>query len=98
MKLIPAGWLLPETYERLFRVFRDPAFASWRKAFLYFLTITSTSPDSSRTFAVPQVVGFPLALKRHPKRPAFFSPHCPAFTATTNHPDPDGFPAVFPCV
>jgi len=65
-------------------------------AFLYFLTTTSTSPDSSFTFAVPQLVGFPLASKRQPNNPAFFSPHCPAFTATTYHPDPDGFPAIFP--
>ena len=64
----------------------------------YFFTVTSTSPDSSFTLAVPQVVGLPVALKRQPNRPSFFSPHCPAFTATTNHPEPEGFPAGLPWV
>jgi hypothetical protein len=26
--------------------------------------------------------------KRHPKSPAFFPPHCPAFSDTMNHPEP----------
>src|SRR5580658_6678315 len=86
----------------------EPTHSSWpcetislhyaKQALFYFFTATSSSPESSFTFAVPQVVGFPLASKRHPNSPAFFSPHCPAFTDTTNPPDPDGFPALFPCV
>ena len=62
----------------------------------YFLTTTSSSPDSSFTRAVPHVVGFPVLSNQHPKSPAFFSLHCPALTATTNHPDPTGRPAEFP--
>src|SRR5215831_9609516 len=67
-----------------------------RRFFNYFLTTTSSSPDSSFTLAVPHVVGFPAVSNRQPKSPAFFSPHCPAFTATTNHPDPTGRPPGFP--
>src|SRR6516225_11194513 len=62
----------------------------------YFLTTTSSSPDSSFTLAVPHMVGFPVVSNRQPKSPAFFSPHCPAFTATTNHPDPTGRPPGIP--
>jgi hypothetical protein len=52
------------------------------------LTAIPSSPDSSFTFALPQVVGFPLASKRQPNSPAFFPARCPAFTDTMNHPEP----------
>jgi hypothetical protein len=52
------------------------------------LTAIPSSQDPTFTFALPQVVGFPLASKRQPNSPAFFPPHCPAFTDTMNHPEP----------
>src|SRR5271157_6510082 len=96
MKLIPAGWLVSDTAKHCSGSPETASLHHGVQAFLYFSTTTSTSPDSSFTFAVPHLVGFPLASKRQPNNPAFFSPHCPAFTATTNQPDPNGLPAEFP--
>src|ERR1700690_1106686 len=98
MKLNAAGWLLTVTSNHCYWSAGALSVNHGRWGSLYFLTVTSSSPESSLTLAVPQVVSFPVALNRQPKRPSFFSPHCPAFTATTNHPDPDGDPALFPGV
>ena len=62
-----------------------------RRALLYSFTVTSSSPESSFTFAVPRFSPF-RSHRMTPEQPALFSR---TLTAVVSHerPDPDGFPA-----